>query len=93
MHIEQHNNEKNGYFRAVENGQTAGQMTYRWANPHKLIIDHTEVHEAFRGQKVGDQLVMAAVEYARAAQVKILPLCPFAKKVFERKPEIGDVLA
>jgi predicted GNAT family acetyltransferase len=37
-------------------------------------------------------MVMAAVEYARANDFKIIPLCPFAKSVFDRTADIHDVL-
>jgi uncharacterized protein len=37
--------------------------------------------------------VHTAVEYARANHIKILPLCPFAKSVFDKKgAEFADVL-
>jgi predicted GNAT family acetyltransferase len=39
------------------------------------------------------QLVKTAVEFARAHDIKIIPLCPFANSVFKRKPEFADVLA
>jgi uncharacterized protein len=35
---------------------------------------------------------MAAVELARKNSVKIIPLCPFAKSVFDKTPEIRDTL-
>ena len=92
MHIEQVNHEKNGYFRAVENDTEAGLMTYTWAGDTKLILDHTEVNPAFGGQGVGKKLVMQAVAFARESNIKILPLCPFAKSVFDKTPEIADVL-
>ncbi len=67
-------------------------MTYTWAGPGKFIIDHTEVSPEFNGKGVGKQLVMAAVAYARAERVKIMPLCPFAQSVFDKNPDIKDVL-
>jgi uncharacterized protein len=92
MEINQFNGEKKGYFAAMEEGKEAGRMTYSWAGPDKLIIDHTEVNHAFSGRGVGKMLVMEAVAYAREHQLKILPLCPFAKSVFDKDPEIADVL-
>jgi len=92
MTIEQINEIKNGYFRAVDTGIEAGRMTYTWAGIDKFIIDHTEVNPDFAGQSVGKKLVMAAVEYARENNLKILPLCPFAKSVFDRTKEIQDLL-
>jgi len=93
MEIIQENTEKNGVFRAVENGVEAGEMTYVWAGDKKIIIDHTGVQEAFNGQGVGKKLVLAAVAFARQNDLKILPLCPFAKATFQRNADIQDVLA
>ncbi len=93
MEIEQFNRESKGHFKAVEEGKEAGRMTYSWAGDDKIIIDHTEVNPEFKGKNVGKQMVMAAVEYARNNHIKIIPLCPFAKSVFDRNVEIQDVLS
>ncbi|MBB6501984.1 GNAT family N-acetyltransferase [Pedobacter cryoconitis] len=92
MNIEQVNEEKNGYFIDKENDKEAGRMTYVWAGPGKFIIDHTEVEPEFSGKGVGKQLVLEAVKFARDKQVKILPLCPFAKSVFDKNQDLQDVL-
>lgn len=84
--------ENKGYFQAMEDGIEAGRMTYVWAGEHKFIIDHTEVNPDFGGRGVGKQLLMQAVDFARERGVKILPLCPFAKSVFEKDASIEDVL-
>lgn len=93
MEIEHISNETKGFFKAVEEGKEAGRMTYSWAGEKKFIIDHTEVNPAFNGKGVGKKLVMAAVEYARKNDLKIIPLCPFAKSVFDKTEEIRDVLS
>lgn len=59
-------------------------MTYSRAGEDKIIIDHTTVSEQLRGQGVGRHLVEAAVNYAREQQIKIIPLCPYAKAAFEK---------
>ncbi|RXM42536.1 GNAT family N-acetyltransferase [Flavobacterium sp. YO64] len=92
MEIQQTNDTRRGYFEAVEDGKEAGKMTYTWAGDTKFIIDHTEVNPDFNGKGVGKKLVMAAVEYARTNNLKIIPLCPFAKSVFDKVEEIRDVL-
>lgn len=92
MEIQQINDERKGYFEALEDGKQAGMMTYTWAGDSKFIIDHTEVNEEFNGKGVGKKLVMAAVDYARTNNIKIIPLCPFAKSVFDKVAEIRDVL-
>ena len=92
MNIEHVDTKTKGYFRAIEDELEAGLMTYTWANENLFIIDHTEVASEFSGQGVGKKMVMAAVEFARSKEIKILPLCPFAKSVFNKTPEIQDVL-
>lgn len=92
MEIQQINDTRRGYFEAIEDGKEAGKMTYTWAGDSKFIIDHTEVNPDFNGKGVGKKLVMAAVEYARTNNLKIIPLCPFAKSVFDKVEEIRDVL-
>ncbi len=71
----------------------AGLMTYSWAGADKFIIDHTEVNPDFGGQGVGKKMVMEAVDFARNNNLKIIPLCPFAKSVFDKVAEIQDVRA
>ena len=58
----------------------------------KMIIDHTEVKDEYEGRGLGKQLVKAGVNYARENHLKILPLCPFAKKIFDLTPAYADVL-
>jgi len=92
MEVVQHNEEKNGYFSAIEGDKIAGKVIYTWAGKDKFIINGTEVDAAFSGQGVGKKLVLAAVNYARENQVKIMPLCPFAKSVFDKDADLKDVL-
>ena len=92
MEITQQNDEKRGIFKAIIDSEEAGEMTYTWAGSTKFIIDHTDVSQAFKGKNIGKQLVMKAVEYARANNLKIMPLCPFAKSVFDKNEDINDVL-
>ena len=68
------------------------QMTFSKAGARLLIIDHTEVPDAFRGQGVGVALVARGVADARAAGKRIIPLCPFAAAQFRKHPEWVDVL-
>ena len=91
MDIQRINNGNKGFFQAMENGVQAGLMTYSWAGNDKFIIDHTEVDEKFNGQGVGKKMVMEAVDFARSNNLKIIPLCPFVKSVFDKVAEIQDV--
>jgi predicted GNAT family acetyltransferase len=73
-------------------GDDEAEMTFSKAGARLVIIDHTEVPDAFRGQGVGLALVSRAVADARAQGKQILPLCPFAAAQFRRNPEWSDVL-
>ena len=81
-----------GRYTATINGHIA-EMTYSKAGTSRLIIDHTGVPDALRGMGAGQAMVQRAVEDARAAGIKIIPLCPFAKAQIEKHPEWQDVLA
>ena len=81
-----------GMFYVGEAGAILAEMVYTMASEDKMIIEHTEVDESLSGKGVGMQLLDTAVEYARTHKIKIIPLCPFAKSVFDKRPEIGDVL-
>ncbi|MFC3198786.1 GNAT family N-acetyltransferase [Parapedobacter deserti] len=92
MEIFRDDDGKKGRFRILIDGNEAGLMTYTWAGEGKFIIDHTEVYPDFSGQGVGKELVMAGVAFAQENDLKIIPLCTYAKRVFDRTPDIKDLL-
>lgn len=81
-----------GTFYIEKNGKQLAEMTYSRAGDDLLIIDHTQVDDELRGKGIGQDLVHAAVSYARSHHFKILPLCPFAKSVFKKEKDLQDVL-
>ena len=85
-------NGSKGYFYVSVDGKQEGKMTFVFAGNDKIIIDHTEVNPGNNGKGYGKKMVDKAVEYAREKNIKIIPLCPFAKKVFDKTPEFRDVL-
>lgn len=93
MEIQMIEDGSKGRFAAMDNGTEAGHITYSKAGDTTLILDHTEVNDVYRGQGIGKIIVMHIVEVARKEGLRILPLCPFAKAVFERTEEIRDVLS
>jgi len=82
-----------GMFYAGQDGAILAELVYNKPSENKMIIEHTEVDDSLSGKGVGLQLVTTAVEYARTHQMKIIPLCPFAKSVFDKRPDFADVLA
>lgn len=91
--VQLHITDKNGYFYIDLAGKREALMSFVFAGPDKIIIDHTEVNPGNEGKGLGKKMVTAAVAHARENGIKIIPLCPFAKKVFDKTPEFKDVLA
>lgn len=54
-------------------------------------MNHTFVPDALRGQGVAAQLVEAAFAAARAAGVKINPLCSYVDVYMQRHPDSADL--
>ncbi len=81
------------FFIPGEEDDLLAELIYMKQEPDIMIIEHTEVAEELKGQNVGYQLVHTAIEYARAHQLKVIPMCPFAKAIINKKPEFRDVLS
>lgn len=91
IQFEDHGSKGRYFIRAPAGG--VAEMTFTKIGESQIIIDHTEVPDAFRGQGAGLRLVTRAVEDARAAGKTIIPLCPFAAAQFRRHAgEWADVL-
>lgn len=85
-------NDKNGYFYVSVNGKSEAKLTFVFAGIDKIIIDHTEVNPGNNGKGFGKKMVVKVIEFAREKNITIIPLCPFAKSVFDKNPEFRDVL-
>ncbi|MBK7182038.1 MAG: N-acetyltransferase [Bacteroidetes bacterium] len=92
MNVQHKKSDNKGVFYIEVDGLKKAEMTYVMAGETKMIIDHTEVLAELSGKGAGKMLVEKAVEYARKNGIKILPLCTFAKTVFEKTPDYNDVL-
>lgn len=88
----QEDNGKKGRFVLYNDDVFAGEITYNWSGDEKIVVDHTGVEKQFGGQGFGKMLVMKVVEFARDKKIKIVPVCPYAKKVLERDDSFADVI-
>ncbi|MBP2300658.1 GNAT family N-acetyltransferase [Azospirillum picis] len=56
-----------------------------------IAFTHTEVPRSLSGQGVGSALARGALDDARAAGKKVVPLCSFIAAYIERHPEYKDL--
>ena len=91
MEIQRDEHGQKGAFFIDEDGEWIAELTYV-NNNGIMTIDHTEIDEKLRGEGIGEDMVRAAVEYARDKGLKIKAVCPYAKKVIDRTPEFHDVV-
>ncbi len=92
MNIQHKSGDTKGEFYLEKEGEVKAKMTYSKLGNTQIIIDHTEVSDDLRGENVGKNLVETAVQFARDHDLKILPLCPFAKAMIEKDESMQDVL-
>lgn len=92
MDINMEINGQRGSFFVMDCKGRSAEMTFSLTGTGTLIIDHTEVSDRLRGTGAGKKLVAAAVDFAGKNKLKIMPLCPFAKAVFDKTPEYQPVL-
>lgn len=69
--------------------ESGARVAFLDARIHANILTaiHVESTEAAKGRGLGAKLVAAMVEYARKNGLKIVPVCPYVRAVFERHPE------
>ena len=82
---------ESGKWLALNDEVQIGELIYRVDNDI-MTISHAEVEAFYRGKKIAEELVLAAIHQAKEKGWKVIPDCSFAKTVFERYPEERSVL-
>ena len=77
-------NRKASQFELVVDGQTAVLVYQR--TPASLTLVHTEVPASLRGRHLGEALVEAALDSARAEGLQVVAVCPFVKAYLRKHP-------
>lgn len=70
-----------------------GEIIYVPSGKHLLIIEHTSVDSAYRGQGIAQELVRLVVEIAIMQGKKVIPLCPFANAEFKKHEDYQKIQA
>jgi predicted GNAT family acetyltransferase len=85
------NNESAYRFEAMVDGEVA-LVAYRRTGD-RIIFTHTEVPEALEGRGLGSKLAHAALEFARAEKLTVIPLCPFVAGYIRRHREYEELVS
>jgi len=93
IRIDREDDGRRGRFVIYEDELYAGEMTYEWQDARTIIVDHTGVKSYFGGKGYGRLLIGVGVDFARREGLKIVPVCSFVKKSFERDASLADVMA
>jgi predicted GNAT family acetyltransferase len=76
---------------AVPSG--TAELAYALAGPGVLDYHHTYVPLEDRGRGVADRLAQAAVDYARAQGLRIIPSCSYVAEWLRQHPEHADLVS
>jgi hypothetical protein len=85
------NNEEAHRFEANVNGLRA-LLTYRQF-PDGIIFDHTEVPPPLERKGLATKLTRAALDFARANHLRVVPICPFVASYIRRHTEVQDLVS
>jgi predicted GNAT family acetyltransferase len=78
-------------FVVVVEGEEA-ELTYSQGDG-VIVVTHTGVPPRIAGRGVAADLVRAALEFARAEDLKVIPACSYVAAYFKRHPQEADLLA
>lgn len=83
------NETKQRYEAAI--GDQVAFLDYR-RRDGSVVLVHTEVPEAFRGQGLGQRLATHAFDDARRKGLKVIVKCPFLTSWLKRHREYDDIV-
>ena len=84
-------NEEARRFELLIDGQRS-LLTYR-RFPDRIVFDHTEVPEPLEGHGLAAKLSRAALDFACANRLRVVPLCPYVSAFIRKHPEYQDLVS
>lgn len=73
-------------------GERRGFLEFTRPDVGVMRIEYVEVDPSLRGTGLGLQLVEKAVAFAKEAELKVVPICPYARAVIERDANLAASL-
>lgn len=74
-------------------GKDIAEIVFERQGDDLALITHTEVNLNYRGQGIADRLFDLVIEKMQQEGRRIVPVCSYAVKQFERKPHLKPLLA
>lgn len=84
-----HNREQNRFETVVEGSRAYVEYA---PSTDSIRITHTIVPVPIEGRGIAGALTKAVLEYARTANLKVIPICSYVVAYFKRHPEYEDLL-
>jgi predicted GNAT family acetyltransferase len=67
-------------------------LKYHYDREGRLNLDHTEVPPALQHQGVAGLLARTALDFARARNLTVVPVCPYVIAFLQKHPELESVV-
>ena len=74
------------------NGERHGFLEFTRPEVGLMRIEYVEVSPELRGTGLGRQLVEKAVDFAKDAHLRVVPICSYARAVITRDPAMSATL-
>jgi uncharacterized protein len=85
------NNAEESQFEVRVGGQLAVAAYH--LSDDTITFTHTEVPDALEGQGVAGRLARAALDHARANELRVVPMCAFIASYIKRHPEYQELVS
>jgi len=61
--------------------------------PDRIVLHHTEVPPPIQGQGMAAKLTRAALDFARAHHLRVVPMCPYVSSFLRKHREYQDFVS
>jgi len=78
-------------YSAIVGDELVGYLDYV-AEPERMVLTHTVVHDRYAGRGYAGQLVRYVLDDIRASGKRVVPVCSYVVAYIERNPEYQDLV-
>jgi predicted GNAT family acetyltransferase len=73
-------------------GERLGFLEFTRPDVGVMRIEYVEVSPELRGTGLGRQLVAKAIDFAKEAKLRVVPICGYARAVITRDPAMAATM-